>query len=489
MFMSFKPHALCLALSLLAATPCVLAEDFSNGVSHTSGSNATLWFDSNVNTSWVDAHYRINGGGQLNVRMHYNPASGRYETTIPAGIGSVVTSWFTYNNGQPAYDSQPTTITLGSPTPPGSAINFPAQGTTFNLVNGTKGAYADNAVYWTMVGMDPSKQDAYVHVDCAGNLVPMQAGDNQASGTGYANYSIPLSQCKRVTVRQIKSARLYLSVGSPLFLRANGNPVNGYAGPNIDNPSDPNIPVIFDFVEMHLDNHAFFGNTTRVDMFGFPVRMRLQSKSGFDQTVGETESRAALFNAFKAQTSAPFQQLARSPYRIVAPTHGGFQAGGPYSQHLDGYINAIWSQYSWQTLTIDTALGTFTGRVVGNQFRFSDAQGTYYVNGKPTTAQTLACNGVFADATHAAPGVATAKQLQIQAQLCAALNRTVAHDAKLWSRADSFYQQQQTNEYSRFWHAHSINGLSYGFSYDDVREFSSSLTAANPSIATITIGW
>ncbi len=372
------------------------------------------------------------------------------------------------------------------------AAAFPASGTTINLVNGTNGTYPDAQVYWTLVGQDPANNNAYVHVSCSGALVPMSAADDSQqtkNGIGYANYSNPLSQCKSITIPQITSARLYLSVGSPMFLQAVGTPATGYTGPNIENPTDPNIDVTFDFVEFDTNATNFFGNTTRVDQFGFPVQLRLQGQNGFDQTVGETETRAALFQEYQQQVPTQFQNLVQSPYRIVAPAHGSFGASGANAHYLDSYIQQIWNLYSSQTLTFTDAQGTFTGHVVNGQFQFTDGQGTYYINRMPTTQEVLLGNGVLNDASNAAPGVATAKQLQIQAQLCAALNRHVAENPALWSSSGSFYASQPTNSYSQFWHAHAIGNLSYGFPYDDVSGFSSSLVGTNPTIATITVGW
>jgi hypothetical protein len=375
---------------------------------------------------------------------------------------------------------------------PAATAAFPASGTTLNLVNGTNGTYADSQVYWTLVGMDPANNNRFVHVNCAGTLVPMSAADDSQqtkNGIGYANYSNALSQCKSVTIPAITSARLYLTVGSTLYMQAVGNPVTGYTGPNIENPTDPNIDVTFDFIELDTNAANFFGNTTRVDQFGFPVKLRLQGQGGYDQTVGETETRAALFQEYQQQVPTQFQGLAQAPYRIIAPAHGSFKAGGANATYLDSYIQSIWNLYSTQTLTFTDAQGTFTGHVVNGQFQFTDGQGTYYINRMPTTSEVLLGNGPLNDATNAAAGVPTAKQLQIQAQLCAALNRHVAENPALWSSASSFYASQPTNSYSKFWHAHAINNLTYGFSYDDVSGFSSSLVGTNPTIATITVGW
>lgn len=443
--------------------------------------------------AWIILHYVVGNGAQLNVAMAMSGANGTYTVS---GVASEAVVTYSFTVGQAdgsAYDTASAQFAMGSssPTAPPSGT-FPAAGTTINLVNGTHGAYPDSQVYWTLVGMDPTNNNAYVHVNCAGTLVPMSAaddGEQVKNGTGYANYSVPLSQCKSVTIPQITSARIYLSVGNPMYLQAMGNPVTGYTGPNIDNPTDPNIDVVFDFVEMDVNSTNFYGNTTRVDQFGFPVQLRLQGQGGYDQTVGETETRAALFQEFQAQVPTAFQGLIQSPYRIVAPAHGSFNTGRSNGSYLDSYIQSIWNQYSTQSLTFTDAQGTFTGQVINGQFQFTDGQGTYYINSMPTTAQVLLGNGVLNDASNAAPGVATAKQLQIQAQLCAALNRHVAENSALWSNASAFYATSPSNSYSQFWHAHAINNLSYGFPYDDVNGFSSSLVGTNPTITTITVGW
>jgi hypothetical protein len=453
--------------------------------------------------TWADVHYSLAGGGQLNVRMANSGTDNTYQISGLSN-GEEVSYWFTIGQSDgSAVDTPAQTLTYAAPTPaptpsptptPSPSPVFPTAGTTFNLVNGTGGAYQDNQIYWTMVGQDPAHPGTFVHVDCSGALIPMAPGDNgelSKNGQNYADYSIPFSQCKSFTVPQILSARIYLSVGSPMFIQAVGNPVYGYTGPNIDNPTDPNIDVTYDFVEVNIDATNFYGNTTRVDQFGFPVRLRLQDAGGYDRTVGETETRAALFQEFVAQVPQPFQSLAQvqAPYRIVAPAHGAFGSGGAQATYLDSYIQSVWNQYRSQSLVFSDAQGTFTGHVVGNQFVFTDGQGTYYINNVPTTQEVLLGNGVFNDASNAAPGVATAKQLQIQAQLDAALNRHVAENAASWNTAASFYGSAPTNAYSAFWHAHSIDGLTYGFPYDDVRGFSSSLIGTNPDVATITVGW
>ena len=371
------------------------------------------------------------------------------------------------------------------------------QQTTFNIVNGTHNAYDNAHVYWAIIGKDWTS-GKFVWVDATGKLVPMSTADNGAltkNGVTYTNYFHTIAQAASVTIPPINSARLMLSVGTPMYIRVNQD-VNGnigYAGANIENPSDPNIDVTFDFVEMAIvPTTGFYGNTTRVDQFGFPVTLRLQGLGGFDQTVGETATRASLISAWAAAVPSQFQGLAQSPYspyRIIAPAHASFNTGGANAHYLDSYIQGLWSKYASQTLTFTDQQGTFTGHVVNGQFQFTDGQGTYTIARAPTTTEALLGNGVLNDPTGQTPGTAGYdKQLQIQAQMCAAINRHIVENPAQWSTPSAFYASP-SNSYSKFWHDHSLNGLAYGFAYDDVGGFSSSLHTAAPTVATVTVGW
>jgi hypothetical protein len=370
--------------------------------------------------------------------------------------------------------------------------------TTFKMVNGTRGAYANSELYWAIIGLDWATGQ-FVRVDAQGRLIPLALSDNGAlmkNGQPYTNYFHTLAEVPKVTIPKINSARLFLSVGGPMFIQVNVDAAGhiAYAGPNIENPTDPNIDVTFDFVEMAIGDSGFFGNTTRVDQFGFPVKLRLQGLDGYDRTVGEKETRSALFSEFGAGVPAEFRGLGQapySPYRIIAPAHASFRAGQPNGHYLDAYIAAMWSKYTTQTLTFTDAQGTFTGHVVNGAFVFTDGLGTYTIARAPTTPEALLGNGVLNDPSGQAPGTpGWDKQLQIQAQVCAALNRHVFDDPAHWASAGAFYPAgQAANWYAQFWHAHSVKKLAYGFSYDDVGGFSSSLATPVPSVATVTIGW
>lgn len=378
--------------------------------------------------------------------------------------------------------------------------------TTFHIVNQTNGAWSDSQVYWAIIGKDWTTGQ-FVYVDLQGNLVPMSTADNGAltkGGQAYTNYFHTLAQSSAVTIPPLNSARIMFSVGSPMYIKVvvDGAGNLGYAGANIENPSDPNIDVYFDFGEMAIlppgrDDPGIFINTTRVDQFGFPIKMRVQGLGGFDQTVGEplTESRAQLFSAFQSALPAQFAGLATtpySPYRIVAPAHGTFGTGKANATYLDSYIAQVWNRYRSETLnfTLDN-LGSFSGHVQGNTFVFTggNQNGTYYINGVPSTQDVLLGAGLLADPTGAS-SANIGTQLQIQAQLCAALNRHVAETPSLWYAQGSHYPAgSAANWYAKFWHDHALSALAYGFAYDDVGGFSPSVHTQAPTDVTFTIGW
>ncbi len=131
-----------------------------------------------------------------------------------------------------------------------------------------------------------------------------------------------------------------MSVGSPMFIEVNTDGAGNiaYAGANIENSSDPNLDVIFDFGEFALVPRAsrtqgIFINTTRVDHFGFPPKLRLQGLGGYDKTVGEplTESRDTLFTKFQQEVPVEFRSLAEPNFTNVPVPHPHPGAGALHS--------------------------------------------------------------------------------------------------------------------------------------------------------------
>jgi hypothetical protein len=193
-----------------------------------------------------------------------------------------------------------------------------------------------------------------------------------------------------------------------------------------------------DFIEFTVGAAAFNGNTTRVDAFGLKLALRLHARDGYDVQVGEdratfAEDRATTFQRFRDAVPAEFDVLTRSDQRIVAPgSDPTFRAGGANA----GYFTA-------------------------------------YSGGIPTS-DVFGCAGALAT----------------DPARCAALNRHVAG----LSAADQqdparFYQASPANWYAKFWHDRGINGLAYGFPYDDYANQSSFVSHADPQYLLVAVGW
>jgi trimeric autotransporter adhesin len=211
----------------------------------------------------------------------------------------------------------------------------------------------------------------------------------------------------------------------------------------------------YDFLEYTIGPTQFNGNTTRVDAFGIKLAMRLHCADGFEATVGENpatfaEDRTATFARFVAAVPAEFQQLAtiQAPYRIVSSGAGGFDAGGQYQTYYSAYMDQIWQSNG---LTIPKAgpngsgLGSYPD-LSAAIYRHTAAPGTFSPTGQ-------------------------------------LLNQS------MWASSQNFYLQAPANYYAKFWHDNAINGLAYGFPYDDVGGYSSYISHTNPQYMLVAIGW
>ena len=192
----------------------------------------------------------------------------------------------------------------------------------------------------------------------------------------------------------------------------------------------------YDFIEFTVGTTFINVDTTRVDRFGLKLALLVHSHDGSEQEVGESypvfqETRANTFARFQAAVPTQFKELAtdQAPYGIPSPGNDpAFQTGGAYASYMTSYAAA---------------------------------------NGdsSDSTAQIFGCGGT----------------LSANPTLCAGLNRHVAQlPAAQQSIASNFYQAAPANYYAWFWHQNSINGMQYGFPYDDDAGQSSDISVNNP---------
>ena len=95
-----------------------------------------------------------------------------------------------------------------------------------------------------------------------------------------------------------------------------------------------------------------------------------------------------------------------------------------------------------------------------------------------TTQQVFGCQGGGSPA------------LNGNAALCAGLNRCVAQfSTTVQNTPSDYYQNAPCNYYSAFWHSVAVNGLAYGFAYDDVNGQSSDFNSTDAQYVQVAIGF
>jgi Ricin-type beta-trefoil lectin domain/Beta-1,3-glucanase len=203
-----------------------------------------------------------------------------------------------------------------------------------------------------------------------------------------------------------------------------------------------------DFIELNSSGTTINADTSRVDAFGLPLAVHLHNSNNTDVVVGEddqvfAESRTALFSQFQSFVPAQFQQLAtvNAPYTIPAPGHvAAFQPGGADASYMTSYAASV--------------------------------------GASETTQQVFQCNS------------GGSPDLSQDPSLCAGLNRCVAQfSATVQDTPADFYQNAPCNYYSAFWHSVAVNGLQYGFPYDDYNSQSSDFNTTNAQYVQVAIGW
>ena len=350
------------------------------------------------------------------------------------------------------------------------------------LNNKTNGKYSDSEIYWCILGNNENNQLCYMDKD--GNMIPASESLNtvEVNGTKYANIYHTLAESDHVYAPTIRSGRMYLSYGKPVYVKFNDS--TGYAGPDLNNPGDVNANTLFEFAEFTIEGKNYWGNTTRVDYFCFPMVTRLIGGSlygGYDNVVGDVGTRDEIFTAFKNEVPNEYKSLVRDD-RIIAPCKSTFNVGQDNGNYFDNYINEFWNKYANEDLRFSSESGSFVGRVVGNQMRFTrEGDSTVYYVDKPNTQEVLEGKGAFDRGN----GVEKA----IEAQLCAAFNRGVATEPDKWYTPSQYYKNSVANFYAGFFHEHSVLGKAYGFCYDDVNDQSTLLQYNKADALVIDLKW
>jgi hypothetical protein len=228
--------------------------------------------------------------------------------------------------------------------------------------------------------------------------------------------------------------------------------------------------VYKDFIEFTQNKGGWYGNTTQVDEFVIPLTIELFEAGGKSQKCGITESRSALFEAFKKEAPKEFQACVVGTQRIVSPCRAEFQKGKAYANYFDKYIDEVWAMYATEKGT----LGGWTGKVSDGSLIFSKpGQKNYVLHKKPTTQDAFLGQN----------------ELGKSADLCAAINRHVLANPGDWKNVSAYYKVEPYNFYAKFFHEHSIRHLAYGFCYDDFNQQAAYFEGHHSTKLVVTIYW
>ncbi len=389
-----------------------------------------------------------------------------------------------------------------------------------DLVNNTGGVWTNDKIYVTVIGIDPAT-NSYAYLTPAGNVVDFTSADSTASthvtapnGQSYGNYSFTLAQSTLLKLPLITSARAYISLGSPLYVPVyadSAGKITGYAGPNPQNGTDPNISTPFDWYELNYGangtTRTVYVNTTQVDEFGLPLVLDVWAAGGaFHKQVGITESIAQIDKEFAATVPAQFQPTTMSSLRILSPAKLSLGSGGANANYFDSTVATAWANFAKTPVTITLSGRQFTGTASGTVLTFSEVNPTSAYPGRtsetfiihqPSTQDVLVCGGTMASGvSYVDPNSDPVHydennvQLQLQNQICSAINRGILLTPTTnWTNVSAYYASSPSNFYSSFWHNHSIGALAYGFAYDDNNDQSTTITTQQPEHMTFTIGW
>jgi hypothetical protein len=396
------------------------------------------------------------------------------ETTTDTGGGydigwTAAGQWFNYTVNVATAGTYTVSLRLAAPTAVTDALHI-SNGSGTNLSGNVNAPATGGYQAWTTVTasvtLPAGVQTLTVHQDNAGwNIHYLTFASGSGSGGGYGGFpssfwgntsSIPGASGAielnfiNATNGQYPDNQVYWDVNgveetiaqSPYYTMTacNSCRIYFYLG-------SPNSQY-YDFIELNSSGTTINADTSRVDAFRLPLAIHLHNSDGSDTVVGEnyqvfSESRTALFQQFQNSVPAAFQQLAtvNAPYAIPAPGDiAAFQPGGADANYMTSYAASVGA-----TETTQEVLGCSGG-------------GSPNLSGDPT--------------------------------LCAALNRCVAQfSTTVQNTPADYYQNAPCNYYSAFWHSVAVNGLQYGFAYDDDNGQSSDFNSTDAQYVQVAIGY
>lgn len=325
--------------------------------------------------------------------------------------------------------------------------------------------------------------------DANGTFHPWPAGGNPPTPAPDASIAGPANG-RSVTIRIPKlSGRVYFSYGQKLVFKLT---TGGLVQPAVQNPSDPNRNILFNWSEYTLNDAGLWINSTQVDMFSAPYAVGVKRSDGTTSSTGRLKPGGynGFFNALRGRSGGWANLIqTRSDgtvLRALAPGHG-IETGALPRTVMDDYVNRVWQKYSTSTLTVtpfgDQPGTKYSGRISGNVMNFTNASGAVVTSfQKPDADSVFGCYRLLDAPNDLVRG-------PISRTLCAGFNRStlLANPNQPDTSAAGFYQDAVTNHYAREIHARMADGKAYAFAFDDVGHHESLVNDGNPQQAYITL--
>ena len=376
------------------------------------------------------------------------------------------------------------------------ALAWRASATTPTLQIALRNTTSSSQVYAYITGQAIDNNNALMLLESDGQSVYYPSSPGSPGTPLGADCAIALGapgSTTTVTIPHIAGGRIWFSVGAPLTFLLNPGP--GLVEPSVSNSSDPNIDVMWDFCEFTYNDAQMYANISFVDFVSLPISLTLTGSGGTQTAAGlPAGGLDTVCSGLIAQHDADgagWDQLVVTSnganLRALSPNNGIVINGSLFSGYYQPYVDQVWSQYSGQTLTVDTQAqwGTVTGQVSGGQLTFPGV-GSF---AQPSAADIFSCStGPFANAA--------GEMGTLIARISAAFNRsTLLIDANQpdGENPANYYQNTVTNHYSRIAHSASLDGRGYGFPYDDVApnggtDQSGAVADGNPTLLTVAVG-
>jgi hypothetical protein len=177
--------------------------------------------------------------------------------------------------------------------------------------------------------------------DANGTFHPWPAGGNPPTPAPDASIPGPAAG-QSTTIRMPKfSGRVYFSYGQKLVFKLT---TGGLVQPAVQNPSDPNRNILFNWSEYTLNDAGLWINSTQVDMFSAPYAVGVQRADGTTANTGRLKPGGynGFFNALRGQPGGWANLIQTRPdgtvLRALSPLYG-LETGALPATVMDDFIN------------------------------------------------------------------------------------------------------------------------------------------------------